>query len=555
MNFKKYTAAALVILLASPMVAQKDKKPSASQHKIENITDVDAAIKGIEAIVHNNLADVEPVVAQICESQQTKKQKCPEIYVGAANAFWTKSGVSDTTYAQRYIDKAIAVAPNYAPAYILKADIYKWADDTTKAVSYYKKAIQMAPTDLRGYNKYIAFKEIGLDKMCKDAMEFQVPEEIEEARARRGEVEAILKEAKNAIPTYPYKRECARLYAAYSLTTNEMKKGVKLYEEAEKDSLLADDYASWARMVYTFIIDADGNTKLDHYRRIINICDSGLMAFPTDYYVLSNGVDYANRAFDLVKKQNGEALAEYKTLFSTKALDYAERLMATKDTTISCLDHLNYGKALINNNKYSQGIDELTSLLENPKILEQQETAAMGLISDAYKSLGEYDKAESTFENYIEKLKSKGTLEYRHLQNYALLFVDKAEESFGQEQQDAYKRALELYGQAAQNFPQYAANAYLAQLNLCDKNIDPDQTLGTGVQPAKKLYEILLSNGNLSDTQTSWLTYATSWLAVYYFKIADNRAAAKQYWVQWYKLSPNNPTVVNVLTKIYKMKL
>lgn len=553
MNFKKYTAAALVILLASPMVAQKDKKTNASQHKIENITDVDAAIKGIEAIVHNNLADVEPVVAQICESQQTKKQKCPEIYVGAANAFWTKSGVSDTTYAQRYIDKAIAIAPNYAPAYILKADIYKWADDTTKAVSYYKKAIEMAPTDLRGYRSYVAFREKNLQQLYKDAKEFQDPLEMGELHRRIDELCGIYKTAKESNPTFPYTLECARLYFQYGITNNDNAKSWSLYQECEKDSMLYNDYVNEATLLKGFAgnDNIDASTKFRYLQREIEICDSGLMKFPNQFYILRAGMYGANDAYDLVKNQRSEEVLKLKKHFSSKGVTYGQALFATKDTSIVDLDHFHYGKALINDNKQEEGIAELGELLNSPTVPDDQASAAMNLIANAYKDLGDYDKAEQAYERSIKKLESNGRLQYYHLQNYAKLFEEKAEETVGAEQMAAYKKAFDIYGEGAAKFPDYAHYGYYNQLDLA-KKLDPDKTTGLGFEPAKKLYALAQAKGN--EISSSFGINACYYLAFYYLD-RKNNAAGKPYWMYLHNVDPSNESIKNAIFKLYKIKL
>lgn len=565
MNIRKIALAALAIALVAPSVAsiavkdkkekkakteKADKKPKTTlpkgQRNVATISDVDAAIKGIEKIVTNTLADAEPIVAQICESQQTKKSVCPKIYVGAANAFWLKSGVSDTTYAQKYLDRAIQIDPHYGPAYMLKGDIYKWADDTTTAVMWYKKAMEMAPHDFSTYRKYAAFVESGLDKVTATAFQGDV-EAQEEVRRRRAQLESIFQKAKEVNPTYPYERDCARLYAAYALTTNESKKGIQLYDEANKDSLEADDYTSHARMVYTFVDDADANTKLELYTRIINICDSGLVQYPDYYYILSTGADWANKAYDLVKKQQGEALYEYKNLFSSRALEYSERLMATGDTAITDLNRLNYGKALIAKNKLSQGIDVLKELLLSPTIQDDQVAAAMGVISNTYKDMGEYDKAETAYQEYINTVESKGKLNYFHLQNFAMMYKDKAEECVGMEQIEAYKKAFDIYGQAAERFPDYADYGYVNQLQLSPL-IDPDQEAGIGLNPAKQLY-------NSASANASWQLMATRYLVGYYYNVKKSKEQARQYFMRWHELEPDNETVKKNILILYKVKL
>lgn len=307
----------------------------------------------------------------------------------------------------KYIDKAIELDPHYGPAYMLKGDIYKWADDTTVAVNYYKKAIEMAPNDFRTYRKYAKFIGSGLDKVTARAFAGDT-EAQEEVRKRRAEMEAVYKTAKDANPTFPYELECARLYTSLSLTTKETKKGIQFFEAADQDSLTADDYAQRCNMMYQFIIDApNGNVKLNRYGSIVNVLDSALMKFPTDYYILANGLDYLNRAYTLVKRKNGEALAEYKNKFSTKALEYGERLMATKDTLINNKDIYRYGIALMNRYKQQQGIDVLQELMARPNIDDNTVSDAMNAICEAYRDLGEYEKAENAYEELIKTLDAK----------------------------------------------------------------------------------------------------------------------------------------------------
>lgn len=571
MNMRKIAIGLLAFALVAPSIAsvslkdKKEKKPktekkvkvdnktkankassSNSPRKVQTINDVEAAILGIEKIVSHTLVEVEPIVQQICESQQTKKSVCPRIYVGAANAFWLKSGVSDTTYALKYIDRAIELDPHYGPAYMLKGDIYKWADDTAVAVNYYKKAIEMAPNDFRTYHTYVLFVKAGLDKVTARAFAGDT-EAQEEVRRRRARMENIYAMAKEANPTYPYNRNCARLYADYGLTTNEYKKGIQLYEEVQKDSLEARDYINQVQMVSAFLEKADGKTKLQHYTRIMNICDSGLVRYPTDYYILANGAKYANLGYELVKKQQGEALYESKKLFSSRALEYSETLIASKDTLITDQNYLDYGKALINNNKLNQGIDVLKELLKSPTIKDDQVASAMGVISNTYKDMGEYDKAETAYQEYINTVESNGKLNYFHLQNYAKMYEDKAEECVGMEQVAAYKKAFDIYGQAAERFPDYADYGYVNQLQLSTL-IDPEQEAGVGLQPALKLYDSVSANA-------SWQLMATRYLAVYYFKVKDSKELARKYWMRWHELDPDNETVKRNIAILYKVKL
>ena len=584
MNMRKIAIGLLAFALVAPSVAsvslkdKKEKKPktekkakvgnkaktgkassSNSPRKVQTINDVEAAILGIEKIVSHTLVEVEPIVQQICESQQTKKSVCPRIYVGAANAFWLKSGVSDTTYALKYIDKAIELDPHYSPAYMLKGDIYKWADDTTLAVNYYKKAIEMAPNDFRTYHKYAKFIGSGLDKVTARAFAGDT-EAQEEVRRRRAEMEAVYKTAKDANPTFPYELECARLYTSLSLTTKETKKGIQFFEAADQDSLNANDYAQRCNMMYQFIIDApNGNVKLNAYNSIVNVLDSALMKFPTDYYILANGLNYLNGAYTLVKRQNGEALAEYKNKFSTKALEYGERLMATKDTLINNDDIYRYGIALMNRYKQQQGVDVLQGLMARPNIDDKTVSKAMNAICEAYRDLGEYEKAENAYEELIKTLDAKGSLQVAHYTDYASMLKLQAEESFGQQMIDTYMKACKVYERGAEKFPEYAPYLYYYAMQVCKNDVlDPDKTLELAIKPAKKAYDLLKNKERYEGDEDQIMNSVCFCLVDYYYNKKKDYPAAKQYVLKYYQLvkgTESEESFAGILRRRYKMKI
>ena len=583
MNMRKIAIGLLAFALVAPSIAsvslkdKKEKKPktekkakvdnktktskassSNSPRKVQTINDVEAAILGIEKIVSHTLVEVEPIVQQICESQQTKKSVCPRIYVGAANAFWLKSGVSDTTYALKYIDKAIELDPHYGPAYMLKGDIYKWADDTTVAVNYYKKAIEMAPNDFRTYRKYAAFVEAGLDKVTERAFAGDT-EAQEEVRRRRAKLENIYAMAKEANPTFPYNRDCARLYDKYGLTTNDFQKGIQLYDEAQKDSLEAGDYSSKIRMLYAFLEKANGNKKFEIYTLMMNTCDSGLVRFPTDYYILSNGLRNITAAYDLVKRQKGEGFVEYKNKFSTKALEYGERLMATKDTMINNDDIYRYGIALMNRYKQQQGIDVLQELMARPDVDDNTVSKSMNAVCEAYRDLGEYEKAENAYEELITTLDTKGSLQAGHYQNYALMLESQAEESFGQQMIDTYLKAAKVYERGAEKFPEYAPRFYYFAMEICKNDVlDPEKTNELAIKPAKKAYDLLKNKERYEGDEAAIMNNVCYCLLDYYFNKKKDYPAAKQYVYKYYQLvkgTQYEESFAGILRRRYKMKI
>lgn len=322
----------------------------------------------------------------------------------------------------------------------------------------------------------------------------------------------------------------------------------------------ADDYAQRCNMMYQFIIDApDGNVKLNVYNSIVNVLDSALMKFPTDYYILANGLNYLNRAYTLVKRQNGEALAKYKNKFSTKALEYGERLMATKDTMISNDDTYRYGIALMNRYKQQQGIDVLQELMARPNIDDNTVSDAMNAICEAYRDLGEYEKAENAYEELIATLDAKGSLQAGHYQNYAMMLESQAQESFGQQMIDTYLKAAKVYERGAEKFPENAPRFYYFAMEICKNDVlDPEKTNELAIGPAKKAYDILKSRDTYEGEDATIMNSVCYCLLDYYFNKKKDYPAAKPYVYKYYQLvkgTQYEESFAGILRRRYKMKI
>ena len=507
---KTMTIMAALLLPSLGATAQK-------QRSLNNVTDVGAAVKAIGMILpHYSAKDAEPLIADICE----RHKKNPAIYTGVADAFWYKSGTRDSTNAFRYIDKALAVNPKYAPAYLLKGDIWYNCEDTIAALNCYHKAIEADPNNTKGYDKIII---------------------IERYRDRDKTI-ALIKSIKNAIPTYPVNLKIADTYVN-STKASDLNLARECYANAERDSMKARDYQNEASIYSGLTAVTSGAEKLNAYVKMFEIGEEGLKAFP-------NSFELTNIALVGAANSHNHPDTEKRMELDNKAVEYGEKLFAMPgaDTLLTANHYMNYGIALMHKNKYGQAIDIYKRLLDLPKASDDDRSYAIGKIGEAYAQLGEYDKANDVYKDHIANLERTGRLRYYDMQTYAQMYTSKAEESVGQEQIDAYKKAAEIYGKAAEMFMEYSALAYYFQID-CLKKIDTDNSQGIALEPSKKLYNLMNAKGPDAENYHAFMQTALLYTLNHYIKIKNYKTA--RIWAQRYlDYDPSNEGIKNLLPKL-----
>lgn len=515
---------------------QKQQKPQKSApktgQKMNRVTDVNAAVKALEMVMPKYSADdMVPLVDELCN----RFKKDPAIYVGAANAFAYKSGVQDTAKAYAYLGKALEINPNYAPAYIMKGDLAWSNDDIDQCKMWYSKAIQVAPTELQGYTKLANMlrKEDDMDSVV-----------------------TLYKKAKEMIPTFPCNLRLATIFQN-SNKMSDLNKAMQYYAEAERDSMVVEDFAAHARL-YNMLAGAQdaASDKYVSYKKMLDICVDGMGMYPDSYHLLNIALQASLKGYNQVRTNN-----ELRKPMADAALEYGKRLMdvAENDTLLTVFDLTNYGLALKYNNHFDQAIEYFRKAMDFPKATDDDRTSALKNIASSYKELGEYDKAEAEYDRFIKDKEKKGTLTFYDLNEYASMFIDKADESNGQEKIDAYMKADEIYGKAADKFLEFADYALYRQVSIrAQDELDPDRKNGLFLQPAMKLWNLMKAKGELDETQKARLLRPTIYLGWYYTMTKGGKANinyGKQFWLRAYEIDPTQSTVKTVLTKIYKMKL
>lgn len=512
---------AAVCLAALPLKAQKDR--------LSTITDVKAAIEAMEKVIpHYSYAQIVPIIDEICG----KFKNNPEVYVGMANAIAYKSGTADTLHASEYINKALAIDRNYAPAYVLKGDIAKWFEDTTACVRWYKQAIAANATYLPGYTRMADL--YGRMNMLDS-------------------VEVLYRQAKDAVPTFPYHLRMAAVYYASSRLSDQTK-ALQQYAEAERDSMTVPDFTAHATLYNMLASQAGGRAEqYAHYRKMFGICADGLTMYPSDYHLLSVGMQAALKACgtatagtDLWRDMAQNADSVGSVLMQTYA----------NDTLIRVYDYNNYAMSLKYRGKYDEAVKIYQQVMDMAKATDAEKNTAMKNMAACYREQGEYGKAEGLYAKYMADKEKKGTLTFFDMEEYAQMFVTKADEENGADKVATFWRADSVYGKAAVKFIDYADYAYHMQVKIRgQRELDPDRKQGLFLDPAMKLWNLLRAKGTMTEREKELLFVPALYTAIYYSVTKKDHRRAKPFWMMCYDINPTHSTVLSALKNIYKMKV
>lgn len=477
----------LLAAVALPATAQRD--------------DPDATVKALAYIIKTQPAGkaLDKVVADICSSFN----KNANVYAGAARAWWYNAG--DSARAFRYIDRAIGINPKCVPAYTLKGDIYAWCKDTTTAVSWFDKAIKADPQNPKGYESLAGIR-VNSD-----------PD---------GAV-ALLQKVKDSHPAYPFHLKAARIYerllsAGKDIGEN-MEKAIQHYEQVDRDSMESSDVIDYA----------------SHYRGMHQYDKCMEIAKPYKERFASD--PYFNRMC-LYTCVDGEKYHDSD--------EYAERLMTAADTIINSTDYRYYVRSKMGQHKYDAAIGMCRTWMAKDQTGDADKQYAIGKMAEAYKELGEYDKAEHVYADYIASREKSGSLSAYDVNSLAKMYVDKAEELNGQEKIDAWMKADSMYNILATKFVQYADMAYYQRYRIT-LQMYPDPKDGKALQIAQNLISVILAKSERNDTDNARLAEMYRYIAFCYLQ-NDNFRKSKFYWQKLLEVAPDDAgakKALNVLKK------
>ena len=518
-----YTLLALFVwTMAVPAAAQKKQQ----QRDMKNL-DPEAAVEAVKRVIrkHQDGGGLNLIETQIYP--QFKKN--PDVLTQIAHAFDFQVNEKDLAF--KFIDRALAVNPNYVPAFVEKGNIlFNWAktpEDSVEAYSWYDKAITAEPKNPEGYQAYA-------NKLAKKHDYDGAAKKLEE----------ILQHD----PNYNVYVEIGKIYGEVGLENmdNEaIRKSLDNYAKADLSRMTANQITLYLSILHTVGSSGGG---IGAYNKADSVLQLVLPRFPRNAEM--------NRRMlitDVARKEYEHALVAADNLFNN-----SDSLKVAVD------DYMLYAKAYIGLKRYNDAINVYRKALEvevdsadyKTKALYEyalrQETKkkneAVFAIANAYDKSGYTDKAIDELKAFVAKREEEGKLEADELNKLARYYLSAAEIEMNPEVKlSMYKDAYDVYGKMAKVSPLNEIYAYYTRVQICSAFLDPDITKGLALEDAERILVLV----PIEDTETfkenkNKLEYALNYLIKYYYQIAQsnntraNNAKCGYYLRKMGQVNPEN---------------
>lgn len=494
-----YTLLALfVCTMAVPAAAQKKQQRSMKE------LDPEAAVEAVKRVIrkHQEGGGLNLIEKEIYP--QFKKN--PDVLTQIAHAFDFQA--NDTKNAFIYIDRALAVNPNYVPAFVEKGNIlFNWAktpEDSVEAYSWYDKAISVNPKDSLGYYAYakILAKKHDYDGAAK-------------------KLEEILQHD----PNQNVYVEIGRIYGVVGLENMDndaIRKSLDSYAKADLSRMTANQIQLYISMLHTVGSSGGG---IGAYNRADSILNLVLPKYPRNAEL--------NRRMlmtDVARKRYDHALIAADNLFNN-----SDSLKVTVD------DYMLNAEAYIGLRRYNDAITayrkaldvEIDSADYKSKALyeytlrqeDKKKTEAVFAIASAYDKSGYTDKAIEELKAFIANREAQGKLDAPELQKLANYYLSAADIEMNLEvKKSMWKEAYDLYGKMAEVSPENASNAYYTCIQIGAMYFDPNTENGFAEKDAEAILKLISVEDTKGETREhrikkARLEYALQYLGYYYFNL------------------------------------
>ena len=228
-----------------------------------------------------------------------------------------------------------------------------------------------------------------------------------------------------------------------------------------------------------------------------------------------------------------------------EALGYANRLFNESDSAkFSYLDYINYGTALQKLKKNDEAIEVFKKIVEDPNVDAADKVSSFKNLSDVYKSLGDYNNALAYYEKYVAG-QEKVTANVKN--GLALIYRSMAlEENATPEQKaEAIKKADEVFGQIAAEFPNFEQSVTAQRAKLAFI-LDPEDKAGIAKPHYDKIIELIMALDKKEESDNRLLVEAYTYNMVYFLKTKDDIATSKEYANKILAIDPSNAMAAQV---------
>jgi len=437
-----------------------------------------------------------------------KNKKNAENLVAFGRAFYE---VKDTTNARIAAQNALSASKRqYSPAYVLLGDIAAMGDDGGGAAAMYEQAIYYDKANPEPYRKYaLVYRKIDPD----------------------GAV-AKLDQLQAEVPDYPVDALKAHIYYL------SLKYGpaIETYAKVPISKMTRSDFVEYSNACFV----------AQQYQQGYDAAVAGLAKEPNNGTLTRLAMFCSNKL-----KKYDEAVKFGQDLFTKVPKD---------SINYSHLDYLNYGDALVGNEKLDEAIAEYKKGLALDVDKEDLSDLHKSL-SDAYKAQKNFDEAVASYKNYLSTAKEADAIAHAGL---GTLIMNKArslkpEVVEGQEapkgltepEINAYKEADQVWGELAEKFPD-AAEYAVYQRAAVNATLDPESTEGLAKPYFEKLVEMINARENHDATDNTRLEKSYRYLMFYYYSIAKDNQQALNYANKILEVKPGDEGILKVVETLSK---
>ena len=436
-------------------------------------------LKPIETTVKSGNANPKELDKELKEYQKTFK-KDPKALVALGNILAMNKQYDQ---ANAVADAVIAKFKNYGDAYILKGDIYAMQDNGGEAATWYGQCMTMDPKNPQGYISYSnVYRKID-------------PQASADALNKLREIN----------PDYPIEAEAGHNF----FSAGNYEKAYEYFSQAKVNTLEEYTYYEYAFTAYI----------LNKKEESLNLCESGIQKFPKDAAMQVLGM---RAAVDL--KKYDVALQHANIVMNTDSIKKNNSIVSY------------YGLALAGNKQYEAAIEQYKKALE----MKADDPKPLQYISEAYKEMGDEDKALEYNQQYMDKNPNAAPTDFMKL---AEIYINKAKKDPSKKEENI-KKAIDVYAKLAEKYPTLKSFAKLQEGNTAFQNEMDD--------PAIEAYkEVIaeLENKQCDEDETSYLKQAYQYMGFIYTYDKQDFETAKPYFEKLLKLDPNNKIAKDAFEK------
>lgn len=210
-----------------------------------------------------------------------------------------------------------------------------------------------------------------------------------------------------------------------------------------------------------------------------------------------------------------------------EGLQFANQVMNTDSIKKNASIISYYGLALAGNKQYNEAIAQYQKALE----MKADDPKPLQYISEAYKELGDEDKALEYNQQYMDKNPNAAPTDFMKL---AEIYVNKAKKDPAKKVENIDK-AIAVYAKLAEKYPTLKPFAKLQEGNTAFQNELDDKAIAAYTEVINELEAKQCDEDELSYLKTSY-----QYMGFIYTYDKQDFNTAKPYWDKLLKLDPQN---------------